>query len=444
MMHTDCVSGSTGTRNRISEKRRGATSWLFSQGFLVTMVLIALLSALSGCGPGQTDSGQTNSVPVSLSISMPEKSAASASTIGSRFWATVQSWLPTPTNAWAQTPTPTPLSAIQVDVTGTDLEPISMTKAIPPNTSSGSPFTIDLDVPVGRDRVFTVSGFVGTGNLRFQGKSNPTTLTAGQAASVDVILIDITTGTVTGTVTNAVNGRPIPSASVRIVNTNLQRSADTNGSFTLNDVPQGPQTVAVTAPGFIANSVPVNVVPRQTQPVGISLSPVTLNPGQIRIILNWGRTPNDLDAHLLVPTPSTTEVCFLQRGILTSSPFAQLDTDEKFHSDPDSRLGPETITIAAPSAVPPPRFAGTYRYFVRNFRLAERDLLTSSGASIQVVTGDNDTEIARFTIPTTGTGRDWEVFTLDGATGSITPIEGSNGRITTIPTSQCPPPPPSP
>lgn len=120
---------------------------------------------------------------------MPQKSAA-ASTRGSRFWTTLQSWLPSLSNAWAQTqpPPPTPLTAIQVDVTGPNLAPISTTKNIPPNTSSGSPFTIDLEVPVGPDRIFTVSGFVGTGNLRFQGGSTPTTLTAGQAVTVPITL----------------------------------------------------------------------------------------------------------------------------------------------------------------------------------------------------------------------------------------------------------------
>ena len=524
MMDKACTSGALGRQNRMSETGRGATDWRGSQGIFLTVLLIAPLMYLSGCGSGQTDVGQANgnSVPVSLNISMPQESA-SASTSGSRFWATLQSWLPSVTNAWAVT---YDLSKITVTVTDSD-QHLLTTKTVdnlPSSLQSDDSIPIDLEVPVGSDRIFAVSAFDRlSGELRLQGQSTPTTLTAGQAAFVDVILIDITTGRVTGTVsnagtgaplsnatvavtgtdlstttnntgdftlnglspgsqtltisqsgfntatkavtvvagtsvsagtialtplppivdpvtgtvTNATNGLPIPSASVRIVNTNLQSTTNTNGSFTINDVPVGPRTVEASATGFIANSVTVNVVPGQTQPVGISLSPVILAPGQIRIILNWGRTPNDLDSHLLVPTTPTGEVCFSQRGTLSGSPFAQLDNDARFHSDRDSMLGAETITIAAPNTVPPPRFAGTYRYFVRNFLLVESDLLTSSGASVQVVTGDGDTEIARFTIPTTGTGRDWEVFTLDGATGSITPVQGSNGRITTMPTTQC-------
>ena len=193
-------------------------------------------------------------------------------------------------------------------------------------TNSDGNFTLSGVTPGPRTLAISASGFTST--------TRAVTVVAGTSISAgSIALTPLPPGDpVRGTVTNAVNGRPIPGASVRIVNTNLQTSTDTNGSFTLNDVPQGPQTVAVTATGFIANSVTVNVVPGQTQPVGISLSPVTLNPGQIRIILNWSSTPNDLDAHLLVPATSTTEVCFSQKGTLTSSPFAQLDTDEKFQA----------------------------------------------------------------------------------------------------------------
>lgn len=152
------------------EKRRSATGWLFSQGFLFTILLIAPLMYLSGCGPEQTEVGQTvgNSVPVNLNISMPQESAA-ASTNGSRFWATVQSWLPTLTNAWAATTAN--LRELTVEVTGPDLtSPITARKRLP-NPRSGDVITFDLDVPVGPDRVFSVSGLGERGIRIFQGKA---------------------------------------------------------------------------------------------------------------------------------------------------------------------------------------------------------------------------------------------------------------------------------
>jgi len=188
MMHRACVSGSIGRRDRISAKRRGATGWPCSQGLLATMALIATLGALSGCGSGQTDSGQANSVPVSLSISMPQKSApmASASTIGSRLWATLQSWLPTLAEAWAATTTD--LSTLTVQVTGPGIpSPITETKVLSA-PASGQVITFDLNIPVGLNRVFTVSGIDATKRKIFEGQSSPLTLTAGQAASVDITL----------------------------------------------------------------------------------------------------------------------------------------------------------------------------------------------------------------------------------------------------------------
>ena len=186
-MHTACVFGSIRKRNCLSEKRRRAIGWPFSQGLLFAMVLFALLSALSGCGPAQTDVGQTNgnNVPVNLNISMPQESAA-ASTRGSRFWATVQSWLPGLTSAWAATTND--LRALTVQVTGPGiLSPITKTEELS-NPQSGNVIPITLDVPAGPERVFTVFGLDGAGLKIFQGESTSTTLTVGQAATVDIDL----------------------------------------------------------------------------------------------------------------------------------------------------------------------------------------------------------------------------------------------------------------
>jgi len=191
MMRTACVPGSIGRRDRLSERRRGATGWPCSQGLLVAMLLLAPLIYLSGCGSGQTGSGQANSVPVSLSISMPQKSpsTASASTIGSRLWATIQSWLPTVTSAWAAT---ADLSTLTVAVTGPGIpSPITMTIQLPANPPpfSGQVIEFGLDVPVGPERVFTVSGLDAFSATILQGESSPTTLTAGQAATVAIQLL---------------------------------------------------------------------------------------------------------------------------------------------------------------------------------------------------------------------------------------------------------------
>lgn len=174
----------------MSEKHRRTTSRLGGQSLLFTMLLLALLTALSGCGSGQTDVGQTNgnSVPVSLNISMPRESAATVSTVASRFWAKLQSWFPTPTNAWAQAAIPQ-LVDLRVDVTDSDQQPLATsTKHFSQPPNSGDSIIIDLDVPVGPDRVFTVSGLNAAGRPFLQGKSGPIALTAGKAVTVPITL----------------------------------------------------------------------------------------------------------------------------------------------------------------------------------------------------------------------------------------------------------------
>ena len=174
----------------MSEKRRGATGWLGSHSLLVAMLLLATLSALSGCGSGQTDTAQTaNSVPVNLNISMPQESAA-ASTVGSRFWATLQSWLPSVTNAWAVT---YDLSELTVTVTDSDQQLLTTsTNHFSQPLQSGNRITFDLDVPAGPDRIFAVSGIDKRSRRPIlQGKRNHVTLIAGKAVTVDIALAGV-------------------------------------------------------------------------------------------------------------------------------------------------------------------------------------------------------------------------------------------------------------
>ena len=188
-MFSACVSDSIGSRDRISARRRGAIGWPFSQGLLFTILLIAPLIYLSGCGPGQTDTGAGNSVPVSLNISMPQESAA-ASTSGSRFWATVQSWLPSLSNAWAAGTAD--LSTLTVEVTGPGIpSPITSPSVTLSAPKKGDVIPVELDVPVGPDRVFIAHGFDAAGLEISKGESTPIMLTVGQSARVDITLVDV-------------------------------------------------------------------------------------------------------------------------------------------------------------------------------------------------------------------------------------------------------------
>ncbi len=173
----------------MSENSRVTTNRLGNRTLLYILLLLAPLTLLSGCGSGQTGSGQTNSVPVNLAVSFPQQptSTASASTIGDRVWAVVQRWIPTVSSAWA-VGTVSDLASLTVEVSAPDL-PLPITKTVSLSApTSGQVITLTLDIPVGSNRVFIVSCLDRTRVRIFKGNSSPVTLSGGQAATVDIAL----------------------------------------------------------------------------------------------------------------------------------------------------------------------------------------------------------------------------------------------------------------
>ncbi len=165
---------------------RRTTDWQRTPSLFLAIALF--LTAISGCGPGeQSDLVQVNSVPVSLNITTPQSVTAS-STPRNSFWATFQRWL-SPTEAWAANLSD--IVALVVEVTGPGIpSPIKVTEPIT-GATGGQSIPIVLDVPVGQDRVFTVSA-LNAANVRiFQGQSTRITLSPGEGATADIQIADI-------------------------------------------------------------------------------------------------------------------------------------------------------------------------------------------------------------------------------------------------------------
>ena len=95
----------------------------------------------------------------------------------------------------------------------------------------------------------------------------------------------------------------------------------------------------------------------------------------------------------------------LQKAVLPVPPYAELDVDDI------TSFGPETVTIAQ-------RFSGTYQYKVYQYS-SDGNLPTSGG---RVALYDATGLVNSWNIPTSGTGRWWNVFNIDGDTGAITSI----------------------
>ncbi|MFB9110637.1 tetratricopeptide repeat protein [Flavobacterium gyeonganense] len=126
-----------------------------------------------------------------------------------------------------------------------------------------------------------------------------------------------------------------------------------------------------------------------------ALSPYMKNLDGMRIVLNWGKNPYDLDSHLTFPGNHI----FFQHQIGSSS---NLDVD-----DTDS-YGPETITIENK------RFGETYHYFVHDFSNKD-DLnstqLSASDAKVFVYVGQS--LVKTYYIPKNKTGNVWNLFKIN-------------------------------
>jgi hypothetical protein len=225
-------------------------------------------------------------------------------------------------------------------------------------------------------------------------------------------------GTISGVARNAQNLEPLPGAQVALYPGMNARHGEpvasgltnSSGEFVLSGVAAGTYTLQAEVLGFSTGfRTVVSVGGTEAGGQDIILSPSPLSSGEVRVVLTWGETPTDLDAHLTGPLDEggRFHVYFGDPGDLEFSPFAALDVD-----DTDS-FGPETITIAQ-------QLPGTYRFSVHDFTngdLLSSFALASSGAVVEVYQGDELQ--GRFFVPQ-GEGTLWTVFELDN--GQVTPV----------------------
>ena len=270
---------------------------------------------------------------------------------------------------------------------------------------------------------YTVSLTVGDGTIE------------NTETKVDYIHVEGSTGTATlsGMVTNALNGNPIEGALVEVAG--LYDYTDAEGNYIIENVPEGTltanfmgtptsgdspltvqfsdlstgntQLVTCSANDFITyNNNQVSIPPDGTVTLNISLSPVIMG-DEMRFVVNWGANPRDLDSHLRTPEIEGTSyhIYYSSQGSATSAPYAALDHDVT------QGYGPETMTIYD-------FFTGTYHYYI--YKFAGTGEITTSGAVVQVY--NESGLIQTLQAPTTGEGRYWYIGTIDGITQTLTII----------------------
>lgn len=248
------------------------------------------------------------------------------------------------------------------------------------------------------------------------------------------------TGTLSGLVTDALNGNPIEGALVSIAG--LSATTNASGNYTITNIPaglltaafnasvttgdaplevqffdqstDGSHTVVCSKTGYITYSNGNVIVPQnQTLTLNISLSP-TLVEGALRFVINWGASPSDLDSHLLTPEidGQIHHVYYSNTGSATTAPYAALDHDVT------TGFGPETMTIYQ-------MFPGTYKYYIYNY--SNSPDITTSNAVIQIY--NQNGLLHTLQVPTAGTGLYWYVCDVNGSNGQVSivnTIQSSN------------------
>ena len=210
-----------------------------------------------------------------------------------------------------------------------------------------------------------------------------------------------------GQVLNAINGTPIFGAIVSIEDND--GISDMEGNYILfMDYDPGDQFSFLASKDLFCPYVGSFLIPddyyENKYTYNLAMSPIP-SEGEIRLVLNWGAEPRDLDSHLKTPLIDGVEhhILYSNKGSSDSAPFVILDIDDT------SGFGPETFTITQ-------LFEGKYSYYIYQFS-AEATLSTSN-ATINIYNSP-DCEGETIIVPNSGIGRYWYVCDIDGGTGAI-------------------------
>jgi len=277
------------------------------------------------------------------------------------------------------------------------------------------------------------------------------------ASTLKMLPDSCTSGTISGTIKDAVNNNPVTgvSLSVRrglnvtsgtIVKTD---STSNTGTYSLSSMSAGWYTVETSKSGYITSTLNVYACGDNSgeimQDTAIS---TTLDTGAMRIVLTW-KTLDDLDSHLTGPDNlsrqghlnaahekfhlyyhssfrnfyyATNNSSCSGCSVSQMSDNVTLDMDNFDGIGTCDTCGPETITISAVRS-------GTYRYYVHNFSSKGTNNLNLAASDASVKVYYNDT-VTTFNVPNSA-GDLWYVFGFDNSSGFTADNNmGSDGTFT--------------
>ena len=196
---------------------------------------------------------------------------------------------------------------------------------------------------------------------------------------------------------DALSGSPIQDAVV-IIGDQGSFTTDFNGRaiFTSQE-DNGILKIKFTHPKYITSEFEIEIMAGTLFFNRFSVSP-KMPIGAMRIVLDWGDKPSDLDAHLV----KNDDYHISFRNMKEAK-----DGTAKLDRDAQQGYGPETITINNVSD------AGSYTYFVHNYSNSSdyfSSALSKSKATVKVF--GNDKLLGYYLVPTENSGTFWEVFRI--------------------------------
>jgi hypothetical protein len=202
---------------------------------------------------------------------------------------------------------------------------------------------------------------------------------------------------------SALDNTPIPGATVEIPGIGTF-TTDGDGVISFPEQADGTFTLTVSKRGFITTPITFKVQLKTVIFNWYSISP-ELPDRDMRIVLEWGSSPSDLDLHL--EKIGIYHISY-QNMRDYSAEITKLDRDDT------SSYGPETITLGKIDR------NAVYHLFVRDYsngRSTTSSALSQSGATIRVYSQNR--LVNTFQVPA-GQGTLWSVFRLER--GGVTPV----------------------
>lgn len=201
---------------------------------------------------------------------------------------------------------------------------------------------------------------------------------------------------------NAENGNPVDSATVVIDGVGTY-SSDGRGRVLIDPPSDKTYPMLFSRRGFITATYNLEVVAGTIFSNRFSVSPV-IEFGALRVVLEWGKNPADLDAHLVKEGGYHISYHNMR---LSSDGLARLDRDDR------QGFGPETITVTEIDN------KAAYTFYIKNYSDASSPRsksLSKSQAKVSVYS--NNALLKEYAIQPDRRGTTWMVFTI------------TNGKIT--------------